>query len=63
VRLGRALVSTRATGRKLWAAALPAWRDESANDHAGQQELHVGREATGSMPTMAAVKQLVSVWA
>ena len=42
---------------------LSAWSDESTNNHASQQELHVSREATGSVPTVAAVKQLVSTWA
>jgi hypothetical protein len=34
--------------------------DESTNNHACQQQLHVSRKATGSVPTVAPVKQLRS---
>ena len=44
-------------------SAVSAWSDKSTNNYASQQELDVSREATGSVPTVAAVKQLVSTWA
>jgi hypothetical protein len=34
--------------------------DENTNNHAGKQELHVGREAAGSVPPSASVKHLAS---
>jgi hypothetical protein len=65
---GECRASTRRNGyphrcRQLSKRDLSAWRDESTNNRTSQQELHVSREATGSVPTVTAVKQLVSAWA
>ena len=43
-------------------AGLAAWSDKSTNNRTSQQELHVGPEATRSVPAVAAVKQLASTW-
>jgi hypothetical protein len=44
-------------------AGLSRWTYKSANNHASDKELQVRWKATGSVPTMAAVKQLAPVWA
>jgi hypothetical protein len=47
-------------GRRLTRAGSAPWRDERAENCAGQQELQVCREAPRAVPTAAAVKELAS---
>src|SRR6266508_1804662 len=42
------------------ALSLPPWRDERAENRAGEQELQVCREVSGAVPAAAAVEELAT---
>lgn len=48
---------------RLLIRGLSARRDECTNNRTSQQELYARRETTGSVPTVAAMKELVPAWA